>query len=1024
MSVKAILTEQQKSYTKAEEDALLAQKAAKKNGIYYGICSTAENIYNKTVTISGVTELYEGLSIAVKFTYQNHYVRPSGSSQVQSMTLNVNNLGAVTIYAGAFVSPEGFWWDANQVVNFTYRSYTVSSMTIYHWEANFYPRYASADSFGLVKTSSVMDVTAGSIAATPLAVKTAYDALDTNKADKTNGVYYGRCQTAAATAAKEVSITGVTSYYAGLHIRVRFDYAQEATETVTLNVNNLGALQLRTFASNSGLATVGEWSGGSILDIEYQDFGTPYWIIVNSPHATTNTYGRTILSSSSPQMDGEATSGSTGTVSDAGHVHPTDITRAPVYGFGKNFLRNWYFLGGGSQQGQGQFPINNRGLTTYTGSTFAIDGWYLSGSTRSLTITTNGIELHNSNGLVALDQQLENPLPDGDWTFSILVYNFPTCAINVRNGSSQYLGVGAAISGNGFQLASATYSGSELQILRITEQSNTGGGGTVVAVKLERGKEQTLAHQENGVWVLNGIPNYEEELIKCQTCVANTNDTFANQVISMNNSHQNLIDNWYFIGEGTGAGVFPINQRGVTGASSSYFIDRWRSGSNDQFNITFTNQGMTVTNASSTTIAIPQDLNNSSALLGKQVCLSILTSTGLYKSVGVLPSTFNNSGVQSQITVSNGTDNIGMLYVTSTNIQVRLRSPANSGAIIFIAVKLELGSQQTLAYLENGSWVLNEIPNYYNELIKCQTSVADSADIYANKIITTNVINKNLLDNAYFKGGGTDNALPVNQRRQTTYTQASGLQNIFDRWKLSRGTATLTSDGVNLQWGGSSVGASGATLRQIILGNPYVGKIVTLSVLSNKGLLKVTTQMSASTNVYSAVSNDVLLHLFINNTNTLVDIEVRSTTAITLYAAKLEFGTEQTLAHQENGAWILNEIPFYRDVLSVCKRYYQVIRAISSNNTISVASASSATIMYGGIVISPMISTNPTIAASNLLFGQGALTQGNVSSVGWIDFDKDSGIGTLQFTASGLTTNAFYRIGIASGTNLTFSAEP
>ena len=38
----------------------------------------------------------------------------------------------------------------------------------------------------------------------------------------------------------------------------------------------------------------------------------------------------------------------------------------------------------------------------------------------------------------------------------------------------------------------------------------------IKAVKLEVGSSQTLAHQENGVWVLNDVPNYAEELAKCQ----------------------------------------------------------------------------------------------------------------------------------------------------------------------------------------------------------------------------------------------------------------------------------------------------------------------------------------------------------------------------------------------------------------------------------------------------------------------------------------------------------------------------
>jgi hypothetical protein len=46
--------------------------------------------------------------------------------------------------------------------------------------------------------------------------------------------------------------------------------------------------------------------------------------------------------------------------------------------------------------------------------------------------------------------------------------------------------------------------------------SEAGKSFTVKAVKLELGSEQTLAHLENGVWVLNEIPDYETQLLRCQ----------------------------------------------------------------------------------------------------------------------------------------------------------------------------------------------------------------------------------------------------------------------------------------------------------------------------------------------------------------------------------------------------------------------------------------------------------------------------------------------------------------------------
>lgn len=43
-----------------------------------------------------------------------------------------------------------------------------------------------------------------------------------------------------------------------------------------------------------------------------------------------------------------------------------------------------------------------------------------------------------------------------------------------------------------------------------------GPGETVYAVKLEIGSKQTLAHKEGGTWVLNEIPSYTVELLRCK----------------------------------------------------------------------------------------------------------------------------------------------------------------------------------------------------------------------------------------------------------------------------------------------------------------------------------------------------------------------------------------------------------------------------------------------------------------------------------------------------------------------------
>lgn len=44
----------------------------------------------------------------------------------------------------------------------------------------------------------------------------------------------------------------------------------------------------------------------------------------------------------------------------------------------------------------------------------------------------------------------------------------------------------------------------------------------------------------------------------------------------------------------------------------------------------------------------------------------------------------------------------------------------------------------------------------------------------------------------------------------------------------------------------------------------------------------------------------------------------------TFVGAKLEVGTQQTLAHQEGDKWVLNEVPNYGEQLARCQRYYQL----------------------------------------------------------------------------------------------------
>lgn len=200
-----------------------------------------------------------------------------------------------------------------------------------------------------------------------------------------------------------------------------------------------------------------------------------------------------------PLMDGTAAVGSSTKYAREDHVHPVyDQMVRP------NLLDNWYFVGGGSQQGGGQFPINQRGQATYSSSGFCLDRWQTEGSVTissgyvaTGSVLFQGCETGLMDALLGKTVTLSCLKADGTLVSGQITLpgSYPGSVTKYQAATGLYI---------------ALYSGGAGQIFRIEGSQN------VVAVKLELGTTQTLAHQEYGTWVLNEIPNYGEELAKCQ----------------------------------------------------------------------------------------------------------------------------------------------------------------------------------------------------------------------------------------------------------------------------------------------------------------------------------------------------------------------------------------------------------------------------------------------------------------------------------------------------------------------------
>ena len=176
-----------------------------------------------------------------------------------------------------------------------------------------------------------------------------------------------------------------------------------------------------------------------------------------------------------------------------------------------NLLDNWYFVGGGSQLGDGHFPINQKGKTRYTELVLAytIDRWvqqFYNATQSDMTIPTEGISF--GKGSIILQLFNKGYIPNGATVTASFLYDNILSA-----GTVQWEGPYAWICGT------------ELASINKLQESENGiqlyfnedfSKHVLKAVKLEFGTEQTLAHKEGENWVLNEIPNYQQELAKCK----------------------------------------------------------------------------------------------------------------------------------------------------------------------------------------------------------------------------------------------------------------------------------------------------------------------------------------------------------------------------------------------------------------------------------------------------------------------------------------------------------------------------
>ena len=483
-------------------------------------------------------------------------------------------------------------------------------------------------------------------------------------------------------------------------------------------------------------------------------------------------------------------------------------------GVNPNLLDNWYFGN----------PVNQRGLTEYTGTGYGVDRWRTNFSGDTVSVLENGVKnlvTSTSTGwhLYQIITENVSDLVGHEVAASVIVddlkgsYLIPI--ISFRNSSAEINSVRANSTARGLVTFSGVIPAGTTELrFGLYAYSGVANGDyvTIRAAKLELGDKQTLAHQDaNGNWVLNEIPNYGEELLKCIQSKADSSDTYANKVIATTDKlcNPNLLDNWYFGN--------PVNQRGQTSyTSAGYGIDRWEA-NGASLSVNVNTNSVSLSNTSSSTRFLFHWLENVDDLLGKQVTVSALTTDGrLISEAGYFPDSIPSSGSTYTATpyINDAVYIAGVITSGMAACAIRV---GTGGSVDLIAVKLELGDTQTLAHKDaSGNWVLNEIPNYNEQLLRCIQSKADSADTYANKVIYHSGSSPNDLG---VYSVDTMDAIPSNADLNDYTTPGSYRCSSSSIGSTLKNNPMTSASGFTLHVEWVSGGTRGSYLRQHVIAN-------------------------------------------------------------------------------------------------------------------------------------------------------------------------------------------------------------
>jgi len=212
------------------------------------------------------------------------------------------------------------------------------------------------------------------------------------------------------------------------------------------------------------------------------------------------------------------TSGDTTVTYDGSTAENIDIPAGGAV-YSPNLLRNGTFADG--------CIVNQRGKTSYAGTGYGVDMWYTTGATLSVDVTAEGVKLYKNAASAnpAWAQALETDAAVGQTVTVSMLYKGNGGGASLRVAQSG--GIVTLSNVSDWTLVQKTFTLEKWSVgtlqdraivaIQCFENMAANQGLYIKAIKLELGEQQTLAHQNgDGAWVLNELPDYGGELLRCQ----------------------------------------------------------------------------------------------------------------------------------------------------------------------------------------------------------------------------------------------------------------------------------------------------------------------------------------------------------------------------------------------------------------------------------------------------------------------------------------------------------------------------